>query len=37
MRRAFDLTGLQRHLKAAGIFVRLAVRDGKRGHLQTYR
>ena len=34
MRRAFDLTGLQRHLKAAGIFVRLAVRDGKRGHLR---
>ena len=34
VKRAFDFTGLQRHLKAAGIFVRLAVRDGKRGHLR---
>jgi aminoglycoside/choline kinase family phosphotransferase len=29
----FDLMGAQRHLKAAGIFARLAVRDGKRGYL----
>ncbi len=28
-RRWFDLTGLQRHLKAIGIFCRLAHRDGK--------
>ncbi|KZN58023.1 aminoglycoside phosphotransferase family protein [Pseudoalteromonas luteoviolacea] len=31
----FDLTGLQRHLKAAGIFVRLHLRDGKAGYLQS--
>ncbi|KZN38942.1 hypothetical protein N480_11980 [Pseudoalteromonas luteoviolacea S2607] len=31
----FDLTGLQRHLKAAGIFVRLHLRDGKAGYLQN--
>ncbi|OCQ20434.1 hypothetical protein A7985_15350 [Pseudoalteromonas luteoviolacea] len=31
----FDLTGLQRHLKAAGIFVRLYLRDGKPGYLQN--
>lgn len=31
--RWFDLMGAQRHLKAAGIFARLAVRDGKRGYL----
>lgn len=31
--RWFDLIGAQRHLKAAGIFARLAVRDGKRGYL----
>lgn len=30
---AFDLTGLQRHLKAAGIFARLKHRDGKPGYL----
>lgn len=28
-----DLIGLQRHLKVAGIFCRLAHRDGKRGYL----
>lgn len=28
-RRFFDLTGVQRHLKAAGIFARLLHRDGK--------
>lgn len=32
-RRWFDLMGMQRHLKAIGIFSRLAVRDGKRGYL----
>ena len=32
--RWFDLMGAQRHLKAAGIFARLALRDGKRGYLQ---
>lgn len=32
-REWFDLMGLQRHLKAAGIFARLAVRDGRRGYL----
>jgi aminoglycoside/choline kinase family phosphotransferase len=31
--RWFDLMGAQRHLKAAGIFARLAVRDGKRDYL----
>jgi aminoglycoside/choline kinase family phosphotransferase len=31
--RAFDLTGLQRHLKVLGIFCRLWYRDGKRGYL----
>ncbi|MCF2857886.1 phosphotransferase [Pseudoalteromonas sp. SMS1] len=31
----FDLTGMQRHLKAAGIFVRLNLRDGKAGYLQN--
>ncbi|WP_338073129.1 aminoglycoside phosphotransferase family protein [Halochromatium salexigens] len=31
--RWFELMGAQRHLKAAGIFARLAVRDGKRGYL----
>ncbi|MEA1051645.1 phosphotransferase [Lamprobacter modestohalophilus] len=31
--RWFDLMGAQRHLKAAGIFARLAVRDGKPGYL----
>jgi N-acetylmuramate 1-kinase len=29
----FDLTGMQRHLKAAGIFARLYHRDGKPGYL----
>ena len=28
-RRQFELTGVQRHLKAAGIFARLLRRDGK--------
>lgn len=31
--RAFDLMGVQRHLKAAGIFCRLNHRDGKPGYL----
>ncbi|MCP3871268.1 MAG: phosphotransferase [Gammaproteobacteria bacterium] len=31
--RWFDLMGVQRHLKAAGIFARLKVRDGKPGYL----
>jgi len=31
--RWFDLMGAQRHLKAAGIFARLAHRDGKKGYL----
>lgn len=31
--RAFDLTGLQRHLKVLGIFARLWYRDGKRSYL----
>lgn len=31
--RYFDLTGVQRHLKAAGIFARLNHRDGKPGYL----
>jgi aminoglycoside/choline kinase family phosphotransferase len=30
----FDLMGLQRHLKAAGIFARLSLRDGKHGYLE---
>ena len=29
----FDLMGVQRHLKAAGIFARLNHRDGKSGYL----
>ena len=29
-----DLTGMQRHLKAAGIFTRLYHRDGKSGYLK---
>ena len=33
-RRAFDLTGIQRHLKAAGIFARLKLRDGRGSHLR---
>ena len=32
-RRHFDLMGVQRHLKAAGIFARLNHRDGKPGYL----
>lgn len=32
-RRAFDFTGAQRHLKAAGIFARLHLRDGRSSHL----
>ncbi|MDD2722721.1 MAG: phosphotransferase [Methylovulum sp.] len=32
--RWFDLMGLQRHLKAIGIFSRLHLRDGKSGYLQ---
>lgn len=31
--RWFDLVGVQRHLKASGIFARLWLRDGKRGYL----
>jgi len=31
--RAFDLMGLQRHLKVLGIFCRLFLRDGKSGYL----
>ena len=33
-RRAFDFTGMQRHLKAAGIFARLHLRDGRASHLK---
>jgi aminoglycoside/choline kinase family phosphotransferase len=32
-RRYFELMGVQRHLKAAGIFCRLNHRDGKAGFL----
>ncbi len=32
-KRAFDLMGLQRHMKVLGIFCRLWYRDGKRGYL----
>lgn len=31
--RWFDLMGMQRHLKAAGIFARLSIRDGKHAYL----
>ncbi len=31
--RDFDLSGVQRQLKAAGIFARLEIRDGKAGYL----
>ena len=31
--RHFELTGVQRHLKAAGIFTRLNLRDGKPGYM----
>ena len=30
----FDLMGVQRHLKASGIFARLNIRDGKSGYLK---
>jgi len=30
----FDLMGMQRHLKAAGIFARLSLRDGKHAYLE---
>lgn len=33
-RRWFDWMGMQRHLKAIGIFARLNLRDGKAGYLQ---
>lgn len=33
-RRWFDLTGVQRHIKVAGIFCRLWHRDGKPGYLR---
>jgi N-acetylmuramate 1-kinase len=33
LQRSFDLMGVQRHLKAVGIFARLWHRDGKRGYL----
>lgn len=33
--RAFDLCGLQRHLKVLGIFCRLSIRDNKAGYLQN--
>lgn len=32
--KAFDYMGMQRHLKAAGIFARLSLRDGKHGYLK---
>ena len=32
--RAFDLTAVQRQLKAVGIFARLWLRDGRRSHLR---
>lgn len=33
-RRAFDLMGMQRHIKCVGIFSRLNLRDGKSGYLK---
>ncbi|WP_305856594.1 aminoglycoside phosphotransferase family protein [Balneatrix alpica] len=33
--RWFDLIGVQRHLKAVGLFIRLARRDGKPGYLDA--
>jgi len=33
-KRDFDLMGIQRHLKAIGIFSRLNIRDGKSGYLK---
>ncbi|WP_147301980.1 aminoglycoside phosphotransferase family protein [Thalassotalea euphylliae] len=32
--RWFDLTGLQRHIKASGIFARLLLRDNKAGYIK---
>ena len=32
--RWFDFMGLQRHIKILGIFVRLAIRDGKEGYIK---
>ena len=32
--RAFDLCGLQRHIKVLGIFCRLKLRDDKSGYLK---
>lgn len=32
-KKQFDFMGIQRHLKAAGIFARLSIRDGKHGYL----
>lgn len=32
-RQWFELMGMQRHLKASGIFARLSIRDGKDGYL----
>ena len=32
--QAFDLMGLQRHIKVLGIFARLSIRDDKHGYLQ---
>ena len=32
--RWFNLMGIQRHLKAIGIFSRLNIRDGKPGYLK---
>ena len=32
--RWFNLMGLQRHLKAIGIFSRLKIRDGKQGYIR---
>ncbi|OZG70820.1 hypothetical protein BTA51_23550 [Hahella sp. CCB-MM4] len=33
-RRWFDLIGMQRHIKVAGLFSRLSLRDGKHGYLK---
>lgn len=33
-KKDFDFMGLQRHLKASGIFARLSIRDGKHGYLE---
>ena len=35
-RQWFDWMGVQRHLKCAGIFARLAIRDNKPSYLQGY-